>query len=129
MSHSYILNFTQGNACSLCQEKLSGAMTMAICGHIFHERCARTLRNDLCPCCQKLIDEPTEEDTDKAGAPLLPRGTLVMLQGLTVQWELNGTYAEIIEYLGDVDRYCLRHDMSSFIYRAKPKNVVNITID
>merc|ERR1711861_48902 len=99
----------QGSACNLCRAQLSGAITMAMCGHIFHDRCIRKWKSDVCPCCQELLDEPSLEALDVKERPVLPKGTLVMIQGIKkIQRSLNGTYAQIVDYSDVMDSYMVR---------------------
>lgn len=126
---SQISNLTKGSACKLCQRNLSGAITVAMCGHIFHQQCVQTWRSNLCPCCQNFIDEPTDSFVDSAGAPVLAEGTPVMLQGLTVVPAMNGTYARIINYCEGLGRYTIWHEASSGLYGVKSKHVVSIMLD
>jgi len=86
-----ISKFIHGSACNLCQADLSGAITMALCGHIFHDRCVRKWKSDSCPRCQEFLDKPTFQSLDSKGVPALPQGR--MLMGLRWQPKLNGTYS------------------------------------
>jgi len=131
---SQISNLTQGGACKLCQRNLSGAITVAMCGHIFHQQCVETWRSNLCPCCQNFIDEPTDDEPtdrlmDSAGTPVLPQGTPVMLQGLTIVPAMNGTYARIINYCEDLGMYTIWHKKSSGLYGVRSKHVVSIMLE
>lgn len=129
VSPLYISQFMQGGSCKLCQKNLSGALTIAMCGHTFHQRCVKTWRSNLCPICLELIDEPMGTPVDSTGAPVLPNGTPVMLQGLTVRSVMNGTYARIINYCDDLGRYTIWHKTSCGLYRVKAKYVVSIMLE
>lgn len=104
-------------------------MTMAMCGHIFHDRCVNTWGSDLCPCCQQFMDDPTEKPVDCAGTAVLPPGTPVMLHGLMIQQTMNGSFAQIIDYSPEEDRYTVQQRPSPFLFRVRPANVVNIKVD
>lgn len=67
-------------------------------GHIFHERCVRKWESELRPRCQKFLDKLTLQILESIGVQDLSKGTVVMLQGLRSQPQMNGTYAAIINY-------------------------------
>jgi len=127
VSPSHVANYMQDSVCNLCHGKLSGAITFAVCGHIFHDRC--TWKHDVCPCCHMFIDEPIERLMDTSGAPVLPNGTPVMLQGLMIQRGMNGTYGQVVDYSSELGRYTIRQKTSRVLYKVKSKNVVNIMLE
>lgn len=129
VSPLYISQFMQGGSCKLCQKNLSGALTIAMCGHTFHQRCVKTWRSNLCPICLELIDEPMGTPVDSTGAPVLPNGTPVMLQGLMIQRGMNGTYGHVVDYSAELGRYTIRQKTSRVLYKVKSKNVVNIMLE
>lgn len=129
ISPSEYSEFTQNRACTMCQKQLCGAVTIGMCGHIFHQQCIEKWRRDVCPYCQKSLDEKTEGPVDSTGAPVLPNGTPIMLQGLTVRSTMNGTYAKIINYSERMGRYTIWHKASSGLYRVKSVNVVSILLE
>jgi len=124
-----ISKFKQSGACNLCQSELSGAITIAMCGHIFHERCVEKWKSYVCPCCKEFIDKPSEKSVDSKEIPVLLKGTTVMLQGLRSHRSLNGTYCKIISYNGARDKYLVRLMTSWAMYRVNPVNVVNISVE
>lgn len=119
----------EGSTCKLCQRKLSGAITVAMCGHIFHQQCLERWRSDLCPCCQELMDEATEKVVDSKRAPEMPNGTPVMLHGLTVRPAMNRTYARVISYCDEIDRYTIWHKATCSLYSVKSMHVVSILLE
>jgi len=119
----------EGSTCKLCQRKLSGAITVAMCGHIFHQQCLETWRSDLCPCCQELMDEATEKVVDSKRATEMPNGTPVMLHGLTVRPAMNRTYARVISYCDEIDRYTIWHKATCSLYSVKSTHVVSILLE
>jgi len=127
VSPLHVSNYMQGRVCNLCHGTLSGALTLGVCGHIFHDRC--TWKHDVCPCCQVLIDEPMERLLDTSGAPVMPNGTPVMLQGLMIQRGMNGTYGHVVDYSTELGRYTIRQKTSRVLYKVKSKNVVNIMLE
>jgi len=124
-----ISKFTQGGVCNLCHSELSGAITMGLCGHIFHERCVEKRKSYVCPCCKEFIDEPSEKSEDSKRIPVLTKGTTVMLQGLRFHRSLNGTYCKIISYNDASNKYLVRLMTSWAMYRVNPMNVVDISVE
>merc|ERR1712007_286874 len=120
-------NFTRGGTCNLCQAKLSGAITMATCGHIFHERCVKKWKTDICPHCEDFIDEPTEQAVYAKEVPVWPKGTLVMLQGFSSEPSMNGTLWRIIDHFAITDRYLIEQKTSLILRIVKPSDVVWIS--
>lgn len=129
ISPTLVSDIKQGGVCNLCRGKLSGAITMAMCGHIFHDRCVTEWKSNVCPSCQKHMDEPTEKHLDRRGVPIIPIGTPVMLQGLIMQKWLNGTYGQVVDYCDKLRRYTVRQQRSLILYSVRSRNVVNIMLE